>query len=69
MFILNADISHNLKNWLKCLIIEITKTKRGLSLKKRCSSIQTGTSFGYWIITRAVEHGFKSGSYGWKAKT
>ena len=31
--------------------------------------VQTGTLFGYWIISRAVELGFRSGLYGWKAKT
>jgi hypothetical protein len=43
-----------------CLIIEIEKTKRGLSLKRDAGSIQTGTSFDYWIITGVVEHVWKS---------
>ena len=30
---------------------------------------QTGTPFGYWIITEVVELGFMSTLYGWKAKT
>jgi hypothetical protein len=30
---------------------------------------QTGTPFGYWIITEAVGLGFWSTLYGWKAKT
>jgi hypothetical protein len=30
---------------------------------------QTGTPFGYWIITGVVELGFRSTLYGWKAKT
>jgi hypothetical protein len=51
------------------LTTEIEKTKRGLSLKKDVSSVQTGTLFGYWIIPGAVELGFRSGLYGWKAKT
>ena len=34
--ILNAGISHNLKDWLMCLIIESEKTKGELRLKKRC---------------------------------
>ena len=29
------------------LTTEIEKTKRGLSLEKRCGSVQTGTPFGY----------------------
>jgi hypothetical protein len=36
MLILNAGISHNLKDWLMCLTIENENTKGGLSLKKRC---------------------------------
>jgi len=52
-----------------CLTIESEKTKKGLSLKKRCWFNLNGTSFGYWIITGAVEHGFMSSLYGWKAKT
>jgi len=68
MFISNASISHNLKNWLMCLIIEIEKTKRGLSLKKRCWFNSNWTSFGYWIITGAIEQGFMFGLYGWKTK-
>jgi hypothetical protein len=30
---------------------------------------QTGTPFGYWIITGVVELGVRSTLYGWKAKT
>jgi hypothetical protein len=30
---------------------------------------QTGTPFGYWIITGVVELGFRSGLYVWKVKT
>jgi len=30
---------------------------------------QTGTPFDYWIITGAVDLGFWSALYGWKAKT
>ena len=31
--------------------------------------VQTGTPFGYWIITGAVDLEFSSALYGWKAKT
>jgi hypothetical protein len=31
--------------------------------------VQTGTPFDYWIITGAVDLGFLSALYGWKAKT
>jgi hypothetical protein len=47
-----------------CLIIEIEKTKRGLSLKKRCWFNSNWTSFGYWIITGAIEQEFMFGLYG-----
>jgi hypothetical protein len=47
-----------------CLIIEIEKTKRGLSLKKRCWFNSNWTSFGYWIIIGAIEQGFMFGLYG-----
>jgi len=50
------------------LTTEIKKTKRGLSIKKNVGSVQTRTPFGYWIITRAVELGFRSSLYVWKAK-
>jgi hypothetical protein len=33
---LNAGLSHKSKNRLMSLTTEIQKTKRGLSLKKRC---------------------------------
>jgi hypothetical protein len=43
--------------------------KERAKLKKRdVGSVQTGTPFGYWIITGAVELGFRSGLYVWKAK-
>jgi hypothetical protein len=37
------------------LTTKIEKTKRGLSLKRDAGSVQTGTPFGYWIITGVVE--------------
>ena len=37
--------------------------------RKDVGSIQTGIPFGYYIITRAVELGFRSSLYVWKAKT
>ena len=30
---------------------------------------QTGTPFGYWIITGVVDLGFRYALYVWKAKT
>ena len=51
------------------LTTKIEKTKRWLSLERYVGSVQIGTPFGYWIITRVVELGFKSALYGWKAKT
>ena len=46
------------------LTTEIKKTKRGLSLKRDAGLVQTGIPFGYWIITEAVELGFRFGLYG-----
>jgi hypothetical protein len=42
------------------------KTKKG---RRDAGSIQTGTPFGYWVITGVVDLGFRSGLYVWKAKT
>jgi hypothetical protein len=36
MLILNADISHNSSDWLMWLTIESKRTKKELSLEKRC---------------------------------
>jgi hypothetical protein len=51
------------------LTIESVKTKRGLSLKKRCWFNSNWNTIGYWIITRVVELRVRSSLYGWKAKT
>ena len=64
MFILNAGLSHKSNDWLMSLTTEIEKTKRGLSLEKRCWLNSIGTPFDYWIITGAVELGFRSDLYG-----
>ena len=45
------------------LTTEIEKTNKGLSLKRDAGSVQTATPFGYWIITGAVELGFRSSLY------
>jgi len=66
MLVLNASISHNSKDWLMWLTIEIKKTKKGLIEEML---IQTKTPFGYWVITGAVDLGFRSALYVWKAKT
>jgi hypothetical protein len=59
MFILNAGLSHKLKDWLMSLSTEIERTKR----------CWTGTLFGNQVISGAVDLGFRSTLYGWKAKT
>jgi hypothetical protein len=61
------------------LTTEIEKTKRGLSLEKRCwfspnwntvqsklehCSVQTGTLFSHWVISEAIDLGFQFGLYG-----
>jgi hypothetical protein len=66
MLVLNAGMSHNSKDWLMWLTIEIKKTKKGL---KEEMLVQTGTPFGYWIIIGVVDLEFRSALYGWKAKT
>jgi hypothetical protein len=66
MLVLNTGISYNSKDWLMWLTIEIKKTKKGL---REEMLVQTETPFGYWIITRVVDLGFRSTLYGWKAKT
>ena len=43
------------------------KDKKRAKLKEKML-VQTETPFSYWIITGAVELGFRSGLYGWKAK-
>jgi len=66
MLVLNAGISHNSNDWLMWLTIEIEKTKKGL---REEMLVQTGTPFGYWIITGVVDLGFRYALYVWKAKT
>jgi hypothetical protein len=66
MLVLNTGISHNSKDWLMWLTIEIKKAKKGL---REEMLVQTGTPFGYWIITGVVDLGFRSALYVWKAKT
>ena len=65
MLVLNAGMSHNSKDWLMWLTIEIKKTKKGLIEEML---VQTGTPFGYWVITRAIDIGFRFALYVWKAK-
>jgi hypothetical protein len=69
MFILNVGLSHKSKDWLMSLTTEIEKTKREASLEKRCWFSPNWNTIGYWIIPIALELGFRSGLYGWKAKT
>jgi hypothetical protein len=68
MFILNAGISHNSKDWLMWLTIESERTKKRLRLEGDTDSIQIGTLFSYWVISGAVDLGFQLNLYGWKAK-
>ena len=63
---MNGGMSHNSKDWFMWLTIEIKKTKKGL---REEMLVQTGTPFGYWIITGVLDFGFRSALYGWKAKT
>jgi hypothetical protein len=45
------------------LTTEIEKTKRGLSLEKRCWLNSNWNTFDYWIIIGIIELGFKFGLY------
>jgi len=52
------------------LSIETERTKRGPNLEKRCwFSPKTGTLFGHQVISGAIDLGFRSDLYGWKATT
>jgi len=37
--------------------------------RRDAGSNQTGTPFGYWVITGVVDLGYRSDLYVWKAKT
>jgi len=71
MLVLNAGISHNSKDWLIDVINywKWRDKKRTRLREEMLVQFQTGTSFGYWIITGVVDLGFWSTLYGWKAKT
>jgi hypothetical protein len=44
------------------------KDKERSKLRKKMLSVQTGTLFGHWVISRAVDLGFRSALYGWKLR-
>jgi len=69
MLILNVGISHNSKDWL-IDVINYWKwnDKERVKLREEML-VQTGTPFSHWVIFGAVDLGFRSGLYGWKAKT
>ena len=48
---------------------EILKIKKGEAQKRDVGAVQTGTLFGNWVISGAVDLGFRSILYGWKDKT
>jgi len=47
----------------------LRRQREGQAYKSDAGSVQNGTLLGYWIIPEAVELGFRSGLYRWKAKT
>jgi hypothetical protein len=49
---LNAGISHNSKDWLMWLTIESERTKKRLSLERRCRFNNSGCR--YWYIDSAM---------------
>ena len=69
MFILNAGLSHKWNDWLMSLSTELKGQQEGQTLKRDVDPVQTGTLFGNWVISEAVDLGFRSTLYGWKAKT
>ena len=48
---------------------EILKIKKGEAQKRDVGVVQTRILFGNWIISGALDIGFRSILYGWKAKT
>ena len=48
---------------------EILKIKKGEAQKRDAGAVQTRTLLGNWIISRALDLGFRLTLYGWKAKT
>ena len=71
MLVLNVGISHNWKDWLMWLTNywKWRDKKRTRLREEMLVQFQTGTPFGYLIITGVVELGFRSTLYGWKDKT
>ena len=51
------------------LTTKIEKTKRGASLEKRCWFSPNWNTIRLFDHTWSLELGFRSGLYGWKAKT
>ena len=51
------------------LSIESERTKRWPNLEKRWWCSPNGTLLGNWIISGALDLGFRSILYGWKGKT
>jgi hypothetical protein len=47
----------------------VKRQREDWAYKRDGDSIQTGTTFGYWIITGVLDLGYRSGLSWWKAKT
>ena len=51
------------------LSTEMKGQREGQTQKRDAGSVQTITLFGHWVISGAVDLGFRSTLYGWKTKT
>ena len=49
--------------------VEVLKLKGQKDGQRDAGAVQTGTQFGNWVISGAVDLGFRSILYGWKDKT
>jgi hypothetical protein len=51
------------------LILKLKRQREGQTYKRDAGSVQTRTLFGHWVISGAVDLGFRCALYRWKAKT
>ena len=49
--------------------VEVLKLKGQKDGQRDAGAVQTGTQFGNWVISGAVDLWFRSTLYGWKGKT
>ena len=49
--------------------MKFKRQREGQTQKRDAGSVQTETLFDHWVISGAIDLGFRSALYGWKAKT